>query len=237
MISVRVQGQYGFWSQPSEITITVGDATGTITLIGEFAEDAGLITDVTDPDYTVRFYRDDVFIGTANGNDVMPATYYDRVALGTHSYSAKIFLNDGNYYQSNTVTGTMETDETIIAEINPDGTTDGAWLKLTYSINSDDAQSYDWSKTATLRHVGGARYPDLEMSHYEMLTASYNCAFTDPVSIQRFDNLKGKLVILKSRGGNVVTGALTRTNKRVTTFYTAYVFTIQQIHLEGVPDA
>ena len=57
-------------------------------------------------------------------------------------------------------------------------------------------------------------------------------AFPTAEEGRRLEALRGKVIILKSRGGNVTIGSLGNLQKRVTAFYVAYTFTIQRIHVE-----
>ena len=86
VITVRVQGQYGFWSQPSEITITVSGRQNTAALQGVFGVDAALTTEANLPGDEIRWYRDGKLIGTSSGNDQNQAVFVDRHVLGSHSY-------------------------------------------------------------------------------------------------------------------------------------------------------
>lgn len=231
VISVRVQGVYGFWSQPSTITITVANsAPTTITLTGTFSLDAILdwTFGATPPDTTVMVYRDGVWIGTAS-----TGLFTDRRVLGQHSYFVILPDSSGNYSKSNTVTGTMSTYSKQIAPL--DGS--AGWLELRLSENSADEDSFKWSRTQVLQHVTGAAYPQTELSSFEDLTATYNCAFVDRTQRQAFEALRGKAVIMKTRSGNVVTGILAQLTKRQTVFYTAYSFSISQIHVRDFEEA
>ena len=223
-VSVRVQGQYGFWSQPSTVTITISNtAPNSITLDGSFDLDANLFWSFgsTPADSSVRIYRDGIRIGRTN-----LLVFYDRRVLGEHSYYVLLPDNSGNYTKSNTVTGAMSTRFLQVAPL--DGSS--GWLTLRLSENSADEHDFQWSRTQIVQHVTGAKYPEAELSQFEDLSASYNVAFRDPTERAAFEALRGKAVILKSRGDNVVIGILNQISKRQTVFYTAYAFTVTQIH-------
>lgn len=227
VISVRVQGQYGFWSQPSEITITVGKWKTKTVLNGEFGVDAVLRTGTYSPSYEIRWYRDGEFIGTSRGTGDEPASFIDRHVLGRHSYFTRRFWANGeDYDQSNTLEGTMSVDGLLIAPY--DGSEE--WLSLDLSENSNNEESFSWSKSNLMQYVKGAIYPHVETSDFESLSASYTCSFANLNinDIRKFEALKGKIVILKSDGDNVVVGLMARINKRVKTFFTTYSFTIQK---------
>lgn len=229
VISVRVQGQYGFWSQPSEIAITVAGPKNTTVLNGEFETDAVLKTGTYSPSYEIRWYRDGKFIGTSRGDGENPASFVDRHVLGSHSYFTRRFYNNGeDYDQSKTISGTMEAKETLIAPY--DGSAE--WLSLRLSENRDNEETFTWEKAHAMQRVKGAVYQQVEGSDFESLSANYNCSFLDENDMRRFEALKGKVVILKSRGKNVIVGMMALISKRVKRFYTTYTFSIDQIHVE-----
>ena len=106
------------------------------------------------------------------------------------------------------------------------------WLSLRLSENSDNEESFSWEKTHSTQRVKGAVYRRVEGSDFEALSANYNCSFINETDIQRFEALKGKIVILKSRGNNVIIGMMALLRKRVKRFFTSYTFSIEQIHVE-----
>ena len=229
VITVRVQGQYGFWSQPSEITITVSGRQNETALQGVFSVDAVLTAEANSPGDEIRWYRDGNLIGTSRVGGQNQAVFVDRHVLGSHSYFARRFHANGeDYDQSETVFGTMEARETLIAPY--DGSAD--WLSLRLSENRDNQESFSWKKTHATQRVKGAVYPRAEGSDFESLSANYNCSFVNETDLRRFEALKGKIVILKSRGNNVVVGMMAQISKKVNRFFTAYTFSIEQIHAE-----
>ena len=222
-ITVSVQGQYGFWSEPVTISIAVGGPTDELDLTGEFGVDAVLTTDSTG---TIRYYRDGVFIGTATDD----APFTDNRALGTHEYFSRILLNDGNYKQSNTVTGEMSVTTKMIAAL--DGSS--GWLELKLSENSMDVDEYRLQQDQVLQHIKGAVWPRGDRSSFRDKYATYNCAFVTNEEAKAFEGLLGKLVILKGRDEEVVIGLLSQVQKRINVFYSSYTFTIQQVHVSEI---
>ena len=229
-IKVRIQGTYGLWSNYAETSIAVENSDSrTVPLSGTFGVDAELALNYRTAE-PIQWYRDGKLIAVVKAKDETGATltdYTDRLAIGEHSYFVRLLNGNGTYAQSNTVTGVMSTDETVIAPLSG-----GAWMKLNLSESSDDSQNFSWSRTAALQHITGAVYPILELSPYEDMSGSYNCAFFDDESAKAFDALRGKEVILKSRRGNLIIGGLIATDKQVRTFYSTYTFSISRTHVE-----
>ena len=225
-ISVRIQGTYGLWSNPAETQIFVeNDPKGTLSLSGDFGIDAELFWEFSEeeePD-TVAIYRDGIWIGTATG----VTNFLDRHVLGTHVYRAEYWFADGNYTRSELVTGTMICDTLKIAEIRG-----GPWLDLHLSENESRTRNFRRYRTSALHHVTAARYPVMEMSPYEDLSGSFDCAFADADSAKEFEQFFGKEVILKSIGGEVIMGGLTEYEKKISDLYITVSFGVQQIHVE-----
>lgn len=222
--SVIVQGQYGLWSQPGEVTFTVQNIPGDpVELFGSFGVDAELnwITSSTEPGFLV--YRDGKRIAS-----VTETVFTDRLVLGEHTWAVINLLPGGYYTKSNELTGTPKSCTTIIDTLeNPTG-----WLELRLSENSDTRQRFSYQKTSSLRHFMGAALPVLEMSSFEDGSGSYDVAFETVAEAKAFEAFKGKVVIIKSRGGNVVIGALNNLEKIAGDFYIAYTFTVQRIFWE-----
>ena len=227
IIRVRIQGIYGLWSTWSETSIFVeNDPPWTLTLTGKLRTDAVLNLNLNGGTITplhVHWYRDGKRIAWTTGT----LTFTDRFALGEHEYYAELWHTNGNYARSNTVKGRMCVSGVLIGLA-----AGGEWMNLGISENSMDEQTFTWSQSTALLHVTASNYPVLEMSPYEDESIVYNCAFKNRAEAKAFEKFKGKVVVVKSRRGNVAVGGLTQLTKRETAFYTAYRFTIQRIHWE-----
>lgn len=228
-IRVRVQGVYGLWSEWAAVTVSIINIPpSTLTLTGRFDVDAELQVDIsTHPSNPyVQWYRDGVRIAQTHG----PAQFTDRTVLGEHSWYAVMWYNSGYYSRSNTVTGTLKSCVTRIAAIDYGS----PWVTLELSENSDSVQNFSWSKASSLRHVRGSAFPVVELGESEDLTGNYDCAFKTVQEARKLEALKGRVVIVKSRGGEVLIGALTKLAKRMKDFYITYSFSVQQIQWEDM---
>ena len=229
VISVRIQGLYGLWSDPGSTTVAieniVPEGWEDLAVSAAFDVDAEMTAtgaeDLTSP--TINWFRDGKRIAVTEGL----RSYTDRFVLGTHSYYIEIWSPDGYYARSETVSGCLKSCITRIALFSG-----GEWIDLKYSERSDNEQAFSYNRTASLRHVLGAVYPVLEVSAFEDESGRYSCAFADIQSAKRFESLRGQQVIVKSRGGNVMIGALLSLERRYTEFYVSYSFTIQAIDWE-----
>ena len=226
-VSVEVQGQYGLWSQPGTVSFTVANVPGdAVTLQGSFDVDAALEWISSDATADFLIYRDGVKIGHTTGY-----VFTDRLALGEHSYQVLNRLPGGYYTLSNAVSGVLQSEITRVALFSG-----GAWLQLPLSERSSSEQRFDYSRSYSLRHMMGAALPVLELSPYEDGSGTYEAAFRNAAEAQAFAQLRGKLVIIKSRRGEILVGALTRVTTRQTNFYTAVEFIVQRCHYEDYVD-
>ena len=226
-VRVRVQNLYGMWSQYGSAMFTVENTPGAdIALEGVFGVDAdlGWFSGGSVTDFLI--FRDGALIGHTDG-----VTFVDRYVLGTHSYFVINRLPSGNYSKSNTVTGLLGVERPMIAAFSG-----GDWIPMKYSERSIAEQRFNWNRTHSLRHIAGAKFPVLEMSPYEDFSGSYDVAFLDAAGAAAFEALLGQVVILKSREGKVVIGALTDASEVVNSFYLAYQFVLEQIHWEDFID-
>lgn len=227
-VQVAVQNSFSLWSETASYTFTVTNVPGDeVTLQGQFAIDAALYWYTESESSNFLVYRDGKKIGSSNSN-----IFTDRFVLGQHSYYVLNVLPGGYYTKSNVVTGTMKACTTVIDTLQePSG-----WMELRLTANDPDEQIFSYQRTASLRHFTGSVYPILELAKYEDGSGTYDVAFPDLPSAQAFEALKGKVVIIKSRGGNVVIGALLQLQKRVGDFFIAYDFTVQRIAWEDFVD-
>ena len=226
-ISVRIQGIYGLWSQPTETSIFVQNVPEVqeLYLSGDFGTDAALTANSPELENApeLHWYRDDKYIAVTTGT----MQYTDRFVLGRHGYRVEIWHESGNYTRSNIATGELGVESAKIAPL-----AGGPWLDMRLTENSDSVQEFTWTKTTARIHVQGAVYPVLETSPFEDLAGSFSCSFREEAEAREFEALRGKTIIIKNRRGQVIIGALAQVQKTVRLFFTTYRFQIQQIDWE-----
>lgn len=223
-IAVAVQGEFGLWSEQGTATVTIENVPGDdVRLAGTFGTDALLMWGTAGEETSYIVYRDSKQIGTVEG-----MSFTDRLVLGPHEWFVVNVLPGGYYTKSNVVEGTLESCETVIDTLaNPSG-----WMALKLSANSDTSQRFSYTRTSTLRHFKGAALPLLEQSSFEDGSGSYDVSFASVQEAMEFEAFKGKVVIIKSRGGSVVIGALNNLEKVTGDFFISYTFTVQRIFWE-----
>ena len=147
--------------------------------------------------------------------------------LGEHEYRVEYWFADGNYTRSETVSALLSCSTMMIAAL--DG---GPWLSLRLSENENRTLSFTKRRQSAQSHITARKYPILELSTFEELIGKFDCAFRSPEEAEAFENLFGRVVILKTRDGTVITGGLTETVRKVTRYYSAYTFTLEQKDVE-----
>ena len=223
---MRIQGSYGLWSNDAVTSIFVENVPdGNIELSGSFDVDANLVWEYDGEQEAeiIVVYRDGKKIGSASGN----TEFLDRFVLGEHTYAVEYWFENGNYTRSNTLTGVMTCQNLIISELKG-----GDWIDLRLSESSTRTQRFLWNQNNALQHITAAVYPILELSPYETMSGTFDCAFFNADEAKRFERLRGKTLILKNRDGTVLIGGLVQVEKRIGAFFISYSFTVQQIHWE-----
>jgi len=222
-IAVRVQNSMELWSEwVSAACVTQNDTQETQALTAEGGVDAVLSWTPVDaaPGDIYRVYRDGVCIAEVN-----TASYTDRTALGTRTYRVVQKKANRYYRLYGDAAASMDSPVTRIALLSG-----GDWLKLKKTTESRGAQSFQRTREVQYRQVMGARYPVAEIGEAEELSGSYQVAWkrSETEQMARFEAMFGRAVIVKSRGGRVITGILESCGIRVGCFATAYTFQIRQ---------
>lgn len=229
-ISVRVQGMYSLWSQPSTITVAiqndVPEEWENITITGAAGVDAQLALIAGEADLSaavVHWYRDGTEIGRTSGQTV----FADRFVLGNHVYYAELVDSSGNYKRTNSINLFLSTSGTVIAPFSG-----GEWMSLPLTDNEDRVQIFEFARTAKARPMLGAKYPVLELSAFNTLVGTYDCAFKSVSDAAGLEALKGQIVIVKSREGQVIIGGLLSMQRTIHHYYVSYSFSVEQIDWE-----
>lgn len=225
--SVEVQGEAGLWSQPGSVTFSVTNIPGEpISLTGKFGRDAELTWSTEAAVSAFYVYRDGVRIGRTGGT-----RFSDRFVLGEHEYYVINKLPGGYYTRSNLATGTMRSCTRAVAAF-----AGGSWLEMALSDESDTEENFSWSAVVSERYVTGSDLPVVETSPYRSGTGSYKISFKDVETGAAFEALRGRKIIVKSRGGNVAIGVLSGYQKTMTNFYINYSFSVKSCSWEDFVD-
>lgn len=215
--AVRIQNEYGLWSDWGTAEFTVANTPGApITLFAAGGEKAALAWTETDHK-TYYIYRDDIPIAKTTAH-----TYSDQMAIGTHKYKVRGVAGD-SYSMSNEVTVTLSVDAPEIAALG-----EMQWLRLEYSTAQNSPLGVSAYQDVAYQFYAGRRYPVAETSQQITKIYSFNAAFNDAAQAAAFEGLLGKTVIYRDQHGCLCTGPLMGFELSADQFFSAYSCSIQQ---------
>ena len=215
--AVRIQNEYGLWSDWGTAEFTVTNTPGApITIFAAGGEKATLAWTETDHE-AYYVYRDDIPIAKTTGH-----TYTDQMAIGTHKYKVRGVAGD-NYSMSNEVTVALSVDMPEIAALS-----DMQWLKLEYSTTQNSPLGVSVYQDVAYQFYAGRRYPVAETSQQITKIYSFNAAFNDAAQAAAFEGLLGKTVIYRDQHGCLFTGPLTGFELSADQFFRAFSCSVQQ---------
>ena len=215
--AVRIQNEYGLWSDWGTAEFTVANTPGApITLFAAGGEKATLAWTETDHK-TYYIYRDDIPIAKTTAH-----TYSDQMAIGTHEYKVRGATGD-NYSMSNEVTVVLSVDIPEIAALS-----DMQWLKLKHSTAQNSPLGVSVYQDVAYQFYAGRRYPVAETSQQITKVYSFNVAFDDAAQAAAFEGLLGKTVVYRDQHNRLFTGPLMGYELSVDQFFRAFSCSIQQ---------
>lgn len=215
--AVRIQNEYGLWSDWGTAVFTVANTPGApITLFAAGGEKTTLAWTETDHK-TYYIYRDDIPIAKTTAH-----TYSDQMAIGTHKYKVRGVAGD-SYSMSNEVTVTLSVDAPEIAALG-----EMQWLRLEYSTAQNSPLGVSTYQDVAYQFYAGRRYPVAETSQQITKIYSFNAAFNDAAQAAAFEGLLGKTVIYRDQHNRLFTGPLMAYELSVDQFFSAFSCSIQQ---------
>lgn len=215
--AVRIQNEYGLWSDWGTAEFAVANTPGApITLFAAGGEKAGLAWTETDHK-TYYIYRDDIPIAKTTAH-----TYSDQMAIGTHKYKVRGVAGD-SYSMSNEVTVTLSVDAPEIAALG-----EMQWLRLEYSTAQNSPLGVSTYQDVAYQFYAGRRYPVAETSQQITKIYSFNAAFNDAAQAAAFEGLLGKTVIYRDQHGCLCTGPLMGFELSADQFFRAFSCSVQQ---------
>lgn len=215
--AVRIQNEYGLWSDWGTAEFTVANTPGApITLFAAGGEKATLAWTETDH-ITYYIYRDDIPIAKTTAH-----TYSDQMAIGTHKYKVRGVAGD-SYSMSNEVTVTLSVDAPEIAALG-----EMQWLRLEYSTAQNSPLGVSTYQDVAYQFYAGRRYPVAETSQQITKIYSFNAAFNDAAQAAAFEGLLGKTVIYRDQHGCLCTGPLMGFELSADQFFRAFSCSVQQ---------
>lgn len=229
-VRVRVQNQYGMWSEWAEAALPVSNTVGeaiTLYVAAEYEATLGWNTDGSYDFYLVD--RDGVVIAKTTEK-----TYTDRVSIGSVVYQVRgCYADSYSYGLSDAVTAEILPPYNMLC-----ATDSGEWLPLRLSETQTRANEKTHAAQITAVHLLGLAYPVAEVSEFRDLTLSVSCAFprSERATAKALEALVGKAVCLKTPEGDMANGYLESLSASTDEFMLRYTFSVQHLHNREVID-
>lgn len=220
---VRVQNSYGVWSEWGSATFTVSHTAGGAVVITVDADHRAELSWSYAGSWTeFVVYRDGVAI--AKTTDY---SYTDDYSVGTVRYQVRACASDGtyNYSLSNEVTVSVMPETVMLSALGS-----GKWLFLRLSTAQHRMNTIKASRTFSLTHLSGRKFPEAELTEFCDRSISVSYATDDESEKAALEALMGSPVCLKTPGGKMVIGILDTLNETESMFYSSYSFAVSQMH-------
>ena len=227
---VRVQNSYGVWSEWGSATFTVSHPTNVakVTLVVDVDHRAELSWIYTGSWTNFVIYRDGVAI--AKTTDY---SYTDDYSVGTVRYQVRACASDGtyNYSLSNEVTVSVMPETVMLSALGS-----GKWLFLRLSTAQHRTNTIKASRTFSLTHLSGRKFPEAELTEFCDRSISVSYATDDETEKAALEALMGSPVCLKTPGSKMVIGILDTLSETESMFYSSYTFAVSQMHYQEEVD-
>ena len=220
---VRVQNSYGVWSEWGSATFIVSHtASGAVVLTVDADHRAELSWSYAGSWTEFVVYRDGVAI--AKTTDY---SYTDDYSVGTVRYQVRACASDGtyNYSLSNKVTVSVMPETVMLSALGS-----GNWLFLRLSTAQHRTNTVKASRTFSLTHLSGRKFPEAELTEFCDRSISVSYATDDEAEKTALEALMGSPVCLKTPGGKMVIGILDTLSETESMFYSSYNFAVSQMH-------
>lgn len=220
---VRSQNSYGLWSEWGSATFTVShNAGGSVVLTVDADHRAELSWSYAGSWTEFVVYRDGIAI--AKTTDY---SYTDDYSVGTVRYQVRACASDGtyNYSLSNEVTVSVMPETVMLSALGS-----GEWLFLRLSTAQHRTNTIKASRTFSLTHLSGRKFPEAELAEFCDRSISVSYATDDVAEKAALEALMGSPVCLKTPGGKMVIGILDTLSETESMFYSSYTFAVSQMH-------
>lgn len=230
-VRVRVQNQYGMWSNWGAAALPVTNTPGagiTLTVQASSVADLNWQTSGSYDFYLV--YR--------NGKPIAKLTqtqYTDELSSGNVTYQVRgCYADSSNYGLSSAVTATITTGQYVTLY----GIASGKKVTLKHCGLKNQPVQNAINRDIQYIFMYGSTYPHAERSEFVTKKVGGTAVFLPDEDKAGFDALIGELVCLKTQSGEMVIGYLNETSdtSRVNPDKSVVNFSIQQIDYAEVID-
>ena len=221
-ISVRVQSQYGLWSEWGTVSIQISNTVGSAITLTATGGNMAALTWTTDGIYDKYYvYRDGELIAKTTGN-----SYDDGLTNDAHIYQVRgAYNSSGDYGLSNAVNVVVRPETTILATV--DGATT---IELPYSDTNKRQTTMSTQRQMATMYFAGSPLPSIEIAEWTDRSMTITAAIKAGESTAQLMSLVGKIVCARDQYGNCVIGPLSGWTVRSYEMYTALQTTIQDVN-------
>lgn len=230
-VRVRVQNQYGMWSNWGTAALPVTNTPGANITLSVQASSVADLSWQTSGSY-------DFYLVYRNGKPIAKLTqtqYTDELSSGSTTYQVRGCYNDSsNYGLSSAVTVTITTGQYVTLY----GIASGKKVTLKHCGLKNQPVQNAINRDIQYIFMYGSTYPHAERSEFVTKKVGGTAVFLPDEDKAGFDVLIGELVCLKTQSGEMVIGYLNETSdtSRVNPDKSVVNFSIQQIDYAEVID-
>ena len=225
-VRVRVQNQYGMWSEWSAAALPVSHTEGeAITLSVDASHEAALTWQTAGSYDFYLIERDGIAIART-----VQKQYVDHTSIGSVTYRVRgCYADSDNYGVSNSDTVEILPETNMICDLET-----GVWLEMRLSETQLRTNSASFSAGVSTVHLAGLAYPVEERSEQRDRALSVACAWPHSrrAAALALEALVGRLVCLKDHYGNMVIGSLPSLESNCDEFMRRYSFTVSHTNRE-----
>ena len=220
-VRVRVQNQYGMWSDWGAAALPVTNTPGSAITLSVQASSVADLSWQTSGSY-------DHYLVYRNGKPIAELTqtqYTDELSSGSTTYQVRGCYDDSsNYGLSSAVTVDVRAEVHQVSDLDT-----GQTLLLPYSDSQHRQTTRTISRQVELLQLSGAYYPVAVEVDSGTDSLSITAALLDESEIRQLMGLVGKLVCAKTPQGDMVIGYITSLPKQHDGFLNVFNFTVEQI--------
>lgn len=230
-VRVRVQNQYGMWSDWGTVTIQTANTLGDAIALTVQASDFAVLSWQTSGSY-------DFYIVYRDGKPIAKLTqtqYTDEISSGSVTYQVRgCYSGSSNYGLSAAATVEISTGQYVTLY----GIASGKKVTLKHCGLKNQPVQNAINRDIQYIFMYGSTYPHAERSEFVTKKVGGTAVFLPDEDKAGFDALIGELVCLKTQPGEMVIGYLNETSNvsRVNPDKSVVNFSIQQIDYTEVID-
>lgn len=230
-VRVRVQNQYGMWSDWGAAALPVTNTPGASITLTVQASSVADLNWQTSGSY-------DFYLVYRNGKPIAKLTqtqYTDELSSGNVTYQVRgCYADSSNYGLSSAVTVTITTGQYVTLY----GIASGKKVTLKHCGLKNQPVQNAINRDIQYIFMYGSTYPHAERSEFVTKKVGGTAVFLPDEDKAGFDALIGELVCLKTQSGEMVIGYLNETSdtSRVNPDKSVINFSIQQIDFAEVID-